>query len=348
MLFLRSLFFAVLLPGTVAVLIPWRIASREGAAPLHSISPIRSLALVPMVLGASILLRCIWEFAAKGRGTLAPIDPPRHLVVTGLYRYVRNPMYVGVLTLLLGEAALFWSAALLAYAAVLFVIVNLFVVLYEEPALRRRFGDSYERYRRAVHRWLPGKPYVLAVLLAATVLAEAAAAQRPPARPGARPPAARVADRWHVETSRSEMTDEPSVTLSLNATNTVQGTILQVRPSLYIRCHERKLELFINSGAVLDGDPEGHTSVRVRWGAKEAGEDDWSRSTDYTAAFAPEPAEFVRQLLATPDLRFEFRPFDAAPRVAVFDARGLSRHLEVLEGACPALKDALTPKESRP
>ena len=187
---------------------------------------------------------------------------------------------------------------------------------------------------------------VVAALLAAALLAEAAAAQRP--RSAARPPAARVADRWHVETSRSEMTDEPSVTLSLNATNTVEGVILQVRPSLYIRCHEQKVELYIYGGSVLDGDLEGHTSVRVRWGAKEAAEEDWSRSTDYTAAFAPEPAEFVRQLLATPDLRFEFRPFDAAPRVAVFDARGLSRHLEVLEGACPALKDALTPKEPKP
>ncbi len=348
MLFLRSLFFAVLLPGTVAVLIPWRIVSRGSTAPLRDVAAMRYLAFVPMALGAAILLRCIWEFAAKGRGTLAPIDPPRHLVVSGLYRYVRNPMYVGVLTLLLGEAVLFWSVALLEYAAVLFVIVNLFVIFYEEPALRRRFGDSYERYRRAVHRWLPGKPYVVAVLLAATVVAQAAAAQRPPARPGARPPAARVVDRWHVETSRSEMTDQPSATLSLNATNTVQGTILQVRPSLYIRCHEQKLELFIHSGAVLDGDLEGHTTVRVRWGANEPAEEHWSRSTDYQAAFAPDPAEFVRQLLATPDLRFEFRPFDAAARVAVFDGRGLSRHLEVLEGACPALKDARAPKEPKP
>jgi len=187
-----------------------------------------------------------------------------------------------------------------------------------------------------------------AVLLAVVVLAQAAAAQRPPTRPGARPPAARVVDRWHVESTRSEMTDQPSVTLSLNATNTVQGTILQVRPSLYIRCHEQKVELFIHSGAVLDGDLQDHTTVRVRWGAKEPAEEQWSRSTDYQAAFAPDPAEFLRQLLATPDLRFEFRPFDATARVAVFDARGLSRHLEVLEGACPALKDTLTPKESKP
>jgi len=158
-LFLRSLFFAVLLPGTVAVLIPWRIVSREPAAPLGDLGVMQYVALIPITLGIAILLRCIWEFASKGRGTLAPIDPPRHLVVTGLYRYVRNPMYLGVLTLLLGEAALFQSLRLLEYAAVIFVIVNLFVRLYEEPALRRRFGDSYERYRCAVQRWIPGKPF---------------------------------------------------------------------------------------------------------------------------------------------------------------------------------------------
>jgi protein-S-isoprenylcysteine O-methyltransferase Ste14 len=111
-----------------------------------------------MVLGAAILVRCIWDFAAKGRGTLAPIDPPRQLVVQGLYRYVRNPMYLGVLLLLLGETAFFKSIALLQYTLAWFIIVNLFVVFYEEPALRHRFGDSYERYFRSVRRWLPTRP----------------------------------------------------------------------------------------------------------------------------------------------------------------------------------------------
>src|SRR5207247_3171500 len=141
---------------------------------------------------------------------------------------------------------------------------------------------------------------VVAALLAAALLAEAAAAQRP--RPAARPPAARVADRWHVETSRSEMTDEPSVTLSLNATNTVEGVILQVRPSLYIRCHEQKVELYIYGGSVLDGDLGGHKSVRVRWGAREAAGEDWWSSEDYTAGFAPETAGVVRRMCAARDL----------------------------------------------
>jgi protein-S-isoprenylcysteine O-methyltransferase Ste14 len=111
-----------------------------------------------MATGAAIVLRCIWDFAAKGRGTLAPVDPPKQLVVQGLYRYVRNPMYLGVLLVLLGETAFFGSPALLQYTLAWFFLVNLVVVLYEEPSLRNRFGDSYERYRRSVHRWLPTRP----------------------------------------------------------------------------------------------------------------------------------------------------------------------------------------------
>jgi protein-S-isoprenylcysteine O-methyltransferase Ste14 len=158
MLALRSLFFTVVVPGTVTVLIPYLILSRGGGSAIGAWTPVHFLGLVLMVLGAAILLWCIWDFAAKGRGTLAPVDPPRQLVVQGLYRYVRNPMYLGVLILLLGETAFFKSMALLQYTVAWLIIVNLFVVLYEEPSLRRRFGDSYERYFRSVHRWLPTRP----------------------------------------------------------------------------------------------------------------------------------------------------------------------------------------------
>jgi protein-S-isoprenylcysteine O-methyltransferase Ste14 len=158
MLALRSLIFTILVPGTVAVLIPYLIVSRGGTSLVGPWTPLHFLSLVPMIAGAAILVLCIWDFAAKGRGTLAPIDPPRQLVVQGVYRYVRNPMYLGVLVLLLGQAAFFQSIALLQYTLVWFVIVNLMVVLYEEPSLRRRFGDSYERYTRSVHRWLPTRP----------------------------------------------------------------------------------------------------------------------------------------------------------------------------------------------
>lgn len=158
MLALRSLFFAIVVPGTVAVLIPYLIVSRGGAGIARPWTPLHFLSLVLMIVGAAVLVRCIWDFAAKGRGTLAPIDPPKQLVVQGLYRYVRNPMYLGVLILLLGETAFFRSSALLQYTLAWFIVVNLFVVLYEEPSLRHRFGESYERYLRSVHRWLPTRP----------------------------------------------------------------------------------------------------------------------------------------------------------------------------------------------
>src|SRR2546430_847623 len=143
MLFLRSVFFTILQPGTVAVLIPyWLISSRsDGVLPSHQ--PLRYLGLPLIVIGAATLLWCIWDFFASGRGTISPIDPPKHLVVRGLYRYVRNPMYVAVVTMLLGEAVFFMSQAVLIAAAIFFLLANLFLVLYQERTLRRNFGDSY-------------------------------------------------------------------------------------------------------------------------------------------------------------------------------------------------------------
>src|ERR1700730_1662517 len=116
MLTLRSIFFTVLLPGTVTVVIPYFIISdgridHPGSRTLWSY-----LGLLPSGIGAGILFRCIWDFAVTGRGTLAPVAPPKHLVVRGLYRYVRNPMYVGVISILLGESLFFGSLSLLCYA----------------------------------------------------------------------------------------------------------------------------------------------------------------------------------------------------------------------------------------
>jgi protein-S-isoprenylcysteine O-methyltransferase Ste14 len=105
-----------------------------------------------------LLAACIWEFARSGRGTLAPLDPPRELVVRGLYRYVRNPMYLGVSLIVLGEALLTGSRGLMVYWIIWFLVVNLFVRFYEEPTLRRQFGQSYERYAHAVGRWVPRLP----------------------------------------------------------------------------------------------------------------------------------------------------------------------------------------------
>ena len=158
MLALRSLLYTILIPGTVTVLLPYLIVSATGATVAAPLGILQVLGLLAIALGAAILLRCIWEFMVTGRGTLAPVDPPTQLVVRGLYRYIRNPMYLGAFILLLGEAALFQSFALLQYAIAWFIIINLIVLFGEEPVLRRRFGDSYERYTAAVGRWVPTRP----------------------------------------------------------------------------------------------------------------------------------------------------------------------------------------------
>ena len=158
MLALRSLFFTLLLPGSVTVLIPYLLlnSSREPIPP--GLELFRLFGLAPLLIGALILLRCIWDFAVTGHGTVAPIDPPRKLVVRGLYRYVRNPIYVGVLLIVSGEAILFDSFRLALYAVVLWFFFQLFVIFSEEPTLREMFGPQYEAYLRAVNRWIPKWP----------------------------------------------------------------------------------------------------------------------------------------------------------------------------------------------
>jgi len=153
MLLLRSLFFTFLLPGTVTVLIPyWIVSSRD----FRLFSRWFQYLGIPLILiGAAGLLACIWQFFSEGRGTLAPVDAPRELVVRGLYKYVRNPMYVFVVTILIGEAILFTSTAIIVEAVIFIVLAYLFVLFYEEPALHRQFGESYEKYTQRVGRWIP-------------------------------------------------------------------------------------------------------------------------------------------------------------------------------------------------
>jgi protein-S-isoprenylcysteine O-methyltransferase Ste14 len=117
----------------------------------------RWLAVVPSVLGFAVALRCVWDFGRTGHGTPAPMLPPKRLVVVGFYRYVRNPMYVGFITGWVGLWVVFGraNAAALEVAAVAVAAVTLFVLLYEEPILRRMFGADYEEYCRNVRRWLP-------------------------------------------------------------------------------------------------------------------------------------------------------------------------------------------------
>jgi len=107
------------------------------------------------VLGLALAIACVLTFAFVGRGTPAPFDPPRALVIAGPYRYVRNPMYIGAGTALFGAALRYGSLALAAYAVVFLLITHLFVLLYEEPHLRGAFGQAYEDYLRTVHRWVP-------------------------------------------------------------------------------------------------------------------------------------------------------------------------------------------------
>jgi protein-S-isoprenylcysteine O-methyltransferase Ste14 len=156
MLFLRSIFFTIIQPGTVALLIPYWLLRTSDTSFLPTESALRYFGLPLIVIGATGLLWCIWNFFSSGRGTISPIDPPKHLVVRGLYKYVRNPMYVSVVIILFGEAIFFNSLSILIEAIVFFVLANLFVMYYEEPTLRRRFGDSYEAYTQKVKRWIPG------------------------------------------------------------------------------------------------------------------------------------------------------------------------------------------------
>ena len=151
---LRSLLWTVLLPGLYAGYVPWRFFGLAQVR-IDWGNPIQLVGLLVIALGVGLLAACIWEFAHRGRGTLSPVDPPRQLVVQGLYRYVRNPMYLSVTTVVLGEALLTQSMALLVYWAIWFVFVNIFVIGFEEPTLRRQFGDSYDRYTRTVGRWIP-------------------------------------------------------------------------------------------------------------------------------------------------------------------------------------------------
>jgi len=151
---LRSLLWTALLPGVLAGYVPWRFFGL-GDTTVDVFDPASAVGLILIGAGSALLGMCILDFARRGRGTLSPVDPPRRLVVQGLYRYVRNPMYLSVTMIVLGESLLIRSRALVAYCAVWFLCANLFVIFYEEPALRRRFGASYDEYRREVGRWLP-------------------------------------------------------------------------------------------------------------------------------------------------------------------------------------------------
>jgi protein-S-isoprenylcysteine O-methyltransferase Ste14 len=157
MLWLRTALFTILVPGTELVLLPFLVVLWD-LGPRLELGPARYMGLVPLLVGLVIILRCFADFVRRGRGTPAPYDPPRELVAAGLYRHVRNPQYVGVVLVILGEALLTGMVVLFGYAALMAVGYHLFVRYYEEPTLGRLFGESYTRYREAVPRWLPRWP----------------------------------------------------------------------------------------------------------------------------------------------------------------------------------------------
>jgi protein-S-isoprenylcysteine O-methyltransferase Ste14 len=150
-----SAIFLVIAPGTLAVYIPWTICRWHLAPPLLGISALRVVGALMIAAGLPILLDSFARFAIQGLGTPAPIAPPQHLVVTGLYRYVRNPMYVAVLSLIVGQGLFFGSGPVLEYSLLVWSGFLAFVLLYEEPALRRKFGAEYEEYCGQVRRWIP-------------------------------------------------------------------------------------------------------------------------------------------------------------------------------------------------
>jgi len=154
-LILRNIMFTIVVPGAGAVLLPWLILGRGSAAtPVPGTWP----AVAVIAAGAGLYVWCLSLFGRVGRGTPGPWDAPRALVTVGPYRWMRNPIYVSALLVVLGEAWLFGSVSLLLYAVAMAIGFHLFVVGYEEPTLRRNFGASYAAYRQSVPRWILRRP----------------------------------------------------------------------------------------------------------------------------------------------------------------------------------------------
>jgi protein-S-isoprenylcysteine O-methyltransferase Ste14 len=147
--------FLLLAPGTVAGLVPWWISRWRMQAPFLGFTPFRVIGALLVVNGIPVLFESFGRFALQGIGTPAPIFPTQHLVVKGFYRYVRNPMYVAVVSVILGQALLLGNTRVLGYAIFVWLVMHLFVLIYEEPTLRKSFGAEYETFCAHVPRWIP-------------------------------------------------------------------------------------------------------------------------------------------------------------------------------------------------
>jgi len=166
----------------------------------------------------------------------------------------------------------------------------------------------------------------LRISIATLLLASSASAQRA-TRPA-------TTDPWEV----TELTNRPSLTLELPALTTVRAAraaAFEVRPVLLVRCQDGELDVFVTTGSVLESDDNVTTPVRIQWGSEPPAESRWSRSTDSTSAFAPDPRALLRQLASHPDLRLEIRPSGKSAQLIRFNARGLGRHMAQVDAACP-------------
>ena len=151
----RTLVYATLFVGFLLVWLPARVLSASGIHRPTTLAAPQIAGMAVTTIGALLVLWCVVSFIRLGKGTPAPFDAPRRLVIRGPYRYVRNPMYIGAALALAGAALFYRSLWLLAYAAGFLLVFHLFVVLYEEPTLRRSFGPDYADYCRHVRRWWP-------------------------------------------------------------------------------------------------------------------------------------------------------------------------------------------------
>ena len=151
----RTITYATVFVGFLLIYLPARILSGTVLLRPSTIGAAQNAGMITGSAGALLALWCIFTFVWIGKGTPAPFDPPRRLVIRGPYRFVRNPMYIGGGLALIGAALFYLSAALLVYGVLFLFVAHLFAVFYEEPALKHRFGTDYEAYRRRVGRWLP-------------------------------------------------------------------------------------------------------------------------------------------------------------------------------------------------
>ena len=151
----RAVTYAAFFIGLVLVYLPARFLSWSGIVRPAVIGAPQVAGMIMVTIGTAIALWCLFTFVFIGKGTPAPFDPPRKLVIRGPYRFVRNPMYIGAGMTLAGAALFYESLPIFIYTGVFFLITHLFVVLYEEPTLRRTFGNEYETYFGRVSRWVP-------------------------------------------------------------------------------------------------------------------------------------------------------------------------------------------------